>query len=126
GTVHEVLLSPCRPRLEHVPIRLLRDLIGSRVFYPSFRRRIRLLADSPQPRHPGVPLLRPAASLCSAADFSCPSPRFLPMVLVAPSPALRRPFALLLVGLLGLALAGCGVNNLPTLQEKAKAAWSEV
>ncbi|WP_332681135.1 LemA family protein [Bosea sp. (in: a-proteobacteria)] len=48
------------------------------------------------------------------------------MVLVAPSPALRRPFALLLVGLLGLALAGCGVNNVPTLEEKAKAAWSEV
>ncbi len=31
-----------------------------------------------------------------------------------------------LVGLLGLALAGCGVNNVPTLEEKAKAAWSEV
>ena len=48
------------------------------------------------------------------------------MVLLAPSPALRRSFALLLVGLLGLALAGCGYNNVPTLEEKAKAAWGEV
>jgi LemA protein len=28
--------------------------------------------------------------------------------------------------LAGLALAGCGVNTIPTLDEKAKAAWSEV
>ncbi|PZU86487.1 MAG: LemA family protein [Chelatococcus sp.] len=28
--------------------------------------------------------------------------------------------------LLGLALAGCGYNNVPTLEEQAKAAWSEV
>ncbi|KUL95234.1 LemA family protein [Bosea sp. WAO] len=48
------------------------------------------------------------------------------MVLLAPSPALRRSFALLLVGMLGLALAGCGYNNVPTLEEKAKAAWGEV
>lgn len=48
------------------------------------------------------------------------------MDLVAPSPAFRRSFALLLVGLLGLALAGCGYNNVPTLEEKAKAAWGEV
>lgn len=48
------------------------------------------------------------------------------MVLLAPSPALRRSFALLVVGLLGLALAGCGYNNVPTLEEKAKAAWGEV
>jgi LemA protein len=31
-----------------------------------------------------------------------------------------------LVGLIGLALAGCGYNNVPTLEERAKAAWSEV
>ncbi|MGW9333258.1 LemA family protein [Bosea sp. NPDC055594] len=48
------------------------------------------------------------------------------MDLLAPSPALRRSFALLLVGMLGLALAGCGYNNVPTLEEKAKAAWGEV
>jgi LemA protein len=48
------------------------------------------------------------------------------MVFLAPSPALRRSFALLLVGMLGLALAGCGYNNVPTLEEKAKAAWGEV
>jgi len=48
------------------------------------------------------------------------------MAHVAQSPALRRPLAFLLVGLLGLALAGCGVNNVPTLEEKAKAAWAQV
>lgn len=38
----------------------------------------------------------------------------------------RRPFAVLAAVLLGLALAGCGVNNVPTLEEKAKASWGEV
>lgn len=38
----------------------------------------------------------------------------------------RRPFAVLMAALLGLVLAGCGVNNVPTLEEKAKASWSEV
>jgi LemA protein len=28
--------------------------------------------------------------------------------------------------LAGLALAGCGINTIPTLQERAKASWSEV
>lgn len=32
----------------------------------------------------------------------------------------------LVLVMLGLALAGCGVNNVPTLEEKAKGAWSEV
>ena len=31
-----------------------------------------------------------------------------------------------LVLLVGLALAGCGINTIPTLDEQAKAAWSEV
>ena len=48
------------------------------------------------------------------------------MVLVAQSPAVRRPLVMLLVGLFGLVLAGCGYNNVPTLEEKAKAAWGEV
>lgn len=39
---------------------------------------------------------------------------------------LRRPLAWLVLGLMGLALAGCGYNNVPTLEERAKAAWSEV
>jgi LemA protein len=39
---------------------------------------------------------------------------------------LRRHFAFLAVALLGLTLAGCGYNNVPTLEEKAKASWSEV
>ncbi|SFD57187.1 LemA protein [Bosea sp. CRIB-10] len=47
------------------------------------------------------------------------------MVLVQ-SPAVRRPLVMLLVGLFGLVLAGCGYNNVPTLEEKAKAAWGEV
>ncbi len=38
----------------------------------------------------------------------------------------RRPFAVAAMALLGLVLAGCGVNNVPTLEEKAKASWSEV
>jgi LemA protein len=42
------------------------------------------------------------------------------------SPAARRPLVMLLVGLFGLVLAGCGYNNVPTLEEKAKGAWGEV
>ncbi len=38
----------------------------------------------------------------------------------------RRPFAVATMALLGLLLAGCGVNNVPTLEEKAKASWGEV
>jgi LemA protein len=30
------------------------------------------------------------------------------------------------VGLLSLVLAGCGINNVPTLEERAKASWGEV
>jgi LemA protein len=32
----------------------------------------------------------------------------------------------LALAIVGLALAGCGINTIPTLQERAKAAWSEV
>lgn len=39
---------------------------------------------------------------------------------------LPRRFALALVVLSSLSLAGCGVNNIPTEEERAKAAWSEV
>ena len=39
---------------------------------------------------------------------------------------IRRPFAVAAMALLGLVLAGCGVNNVPTLEEKAKASRSEV
>lgn len=42
------------------------------------------------------------------------------------SAQLRRPLAWLVLGLMGLALAGCGYNNVPTMEERAKAAWSEV
>ncbi|AZO79905.1 LemA family protein [Bosea sp. Tri-39] len=47
-------------------------------------------------------------------------------MVLAQSSAFRRPFVMLLVGLFGLVLAGCGYNNVPTLEEKAKAAWGEV
>lgn len=41
--------------------------------------------------------------------------------------SVRRPFAAAAMALLlGLVLAGCGVNNVPTLEEKAKASWGEV
>ena len=38
-------------------------------------------------------------------------------------PNIARAVCLLIVG---AALAGCGINTIPTLQERAKAAWSEV
>ena len=38
-------------------------------------------------------------------------------------PNIARAVCLLLVG---AALAGCGINTIPTLQERAKASWSEV
>jgi LemA protein len=37
-----------------------------------------------------------------------------------------RPFALLATVLAALSLGGCGVNNIPTYEQSAKAAWSEV
>jgi LemA protein len=40
--------------------------------------------------------------------------------------ALRRSFAAFFVIASALALTACGVNNIPTYEEQAKAAWSEV
>jgi len=37
-----------------------------------------------------------------------------------------RPIAFLAIVLAALAMAGCGVNNIPTYEQSAKAAWSEV
>jgi LemA protein len=44
------------------------------------------------------------------------------------TPALRtfRPFALVAAAFAALALGGCGVNNIPTFEQSAKAAWAEV
>src|SRR6187455_1931137 len=39
------------------------------------------------------------------------------------SRGILRTFGILLAGAM---LAGCGINTIPTLQERAKAAWSEV
>ena len=44
------------------------------------------------------------------------------MSLAATAPAFRPLLALLL----GLLVSGCGVNNIPTYEEQAKAKWSEV
>ncbi len=38
----------------------------------------------------------------------------------------RHPLALLAALMLALPLAGCGVNNIPTYEQSAKSAWSEV
>ena len=38
----------------------------------------------------------------------------------------RRPFAAAFVAFAALALSGCGINTIPTYEEQAKAAWSQV
>jgi LemA protein len=38
----------------------------------------------------------------------------------------RRPLAILALAALCLPLAGCGINTIPTYEQSAKAAWSEV
>lgn len=43
-----------------------------------------------------------------------------------PTTNLRTPAVLLAAMFLAAALTGCGVNNIPTYEEKAKAGWSEV
>lgn len=40
--------------------------------------------------------------------------------------AVLRPLALSLVIAMSMPLAGCGINNIPTYEQQAKAAWSEV
>ena len=40
--------------------------------------------------------------------------------------ALRRPFAVIFVVLSAMMLSACGINTIPTYEEQAKAAWSEV
>ena len=45
---------------------------------------------------------------------------------VATMPSIRRSYAFLLLGLLLPLLSACGYNTIPTAEEKAKAAWSEV
>jgi LemA protein len=37
-----------------------------------------------------------------------------------------RPFVAIIISMVSLALAGCGINTIPTLEQNAKAAWSEV
>jgi LemA protein len=47
---------------------------------------------------------------------------------MAYAPALRfpRPLAAILLAAVSLTLAGCGINTIPTYEQNAKAAWSEV
>jgi LemA protein len=49
-----------------------------------------------------------------------------PVMAHAVFPPARRALALLAVLVAALSLAGCGVNNIPTYEQSAKAAWSEV
>jgi LemA protein len=48
------------------------------------------------------------------------------MIMSTISSALQRARIPVLVACLGLLLAGCGVNNIPSFQETAKAKWSDV
>src|SRR5258708_6452973 len=45
---------------------------------------------------------------------------------VAHVAGVRRSLVALFVVLSGLALSACGINTIPTYEEKAKAAWSDV
>jgi LemA protein len=47
-------------------------------------------------------------------------------MLASTRPRFRIFVRALALAIVGLALAGCGINTIPTLQERAKAAWSEV
>jgi LemA protein len=44
----------------------------------------------------------------------------------APATRLARPLSAILLATLSLALAGCGINTIPTYEQNAKAAWSNV
>ena len=45
---------------------------------------------------------------------------------LAPIRSLTSSFRIAIVALAGLVLASCGINNIPTFEEKARAAWSQV
>lgn len=47
-------------------------------------------------------------------------------MMFALSPLFRRSAYAVVAALLGVALAGCGINNVPTLEEQAKARWGDV
>jgi LemA protein len=48
------------------------------------------------------------------------------MVVSALAARLARPLSAIVLSALCLALAGCGINTIPTYEQDAKAAWSEV
>jgi LemA protein len=48
------------------------------------------------------------------------------VMLALAHPRSRTFIRALALAIAGLALAGCGINTIPTLQERAKASWSEV
>lgn len=48
------------------------------------------------------------------------------LTLTGPQGGLSRFAGVILIALTAVFLSGCGVNNIPTFDEKAKAAWSEV
>src|ERR687898_952244 len=52
--------------------------------------------------------------------------RAIAEILMSLANSLRLPRILLAVAALGLLLSGCGVNNIPTYEEQAKAKWADV
>jgi len=52
--------------------------------------------------------------------------RFAPALRPQVAAAIHRPVSLAFVLAASLVLCGCGINTIPTLEERAKAAWSEV
>src|SRR5690242_7426273 len=57
-------------------------------------------------------------------EAQCPRPRLTTECPIMPT--LSRIRALFVAAALGLTVAGCGYNNIPTLEEQAKAKWSDV
>lgn len=67
-----------------------------------------------------------AAIVVDVPKFSTQPVTAMQELSVTSAPMLRRGFSLLVVALLLPLLAGCGFNTIPTAEESAKAAWSEV
>src|SRR5690242_591188 len=57
-------------------------------------------------------------------EAQCPRPRLTTECPIMPT--LSRIRALFVAAALGLTVAGCGYNTIPTLEEQAKAKWSDV
>jgi LemA protein len=60
------------------------------------------------------------------ACLSAPLPTEHHFMFALPQAALRAPFMLAAMVLAAVTLSGCGINNIPTYEEQAKASWAEV